>query len=83
MRMNLDEAIAHCEERIDCTDCGREHKQLRNWLVMLRKYIERDIPQPVKKISLSGRGVCPACGELMAINVKNFCDNCGQAIKLN
>lgn len=81
--MNLDEAISYCEEKIDCTECGKKYKQLRNWLKMLQKYISKDIPQPVKKISLSGRCLCPVCGELMAINAKHFCDNCGQAIKLN
>ena len=48
---------------------------------ILTNRISRDIPQQVKQMSLSGRSVCPACKKLMAINVKHFCDNCGQAIK--
>lgn len=48
---------------------------------VLTNHISRDIPQQVKQVSLSGRSVCPACGKLMAINVKRFCDHCGQAIK--
>ena len=48
---------------------------------VLTNRISRDIPQQVKQVSLSGRSVCPVCKKLMAINVKRFCDNCGQAIK--
>ena len=48
---------------------------------VLTNRISRDIPQQVKQVFLSGRSVCPACKKLMAINVKHFCDHCGQAIK--
>lgn len=30
--MTLDEAIEHCREKEDCSLCGQEHKQLREWL---------------------------------------------------
>lgn len=30
--MTLDEAIEHCKEKEDCSACGQEHKQLREWL---------------------------------------------------
>jgi len=30
--MTLNEAIQHCREKEDCTKCGQEHKQLRQWL---------------------------------------------------
>ena len=30
--MTLDEAIEHCREKEDCSACGQEHKQLREWL---------------------------------------------------
>ena len=30
--MTLDEAIEHCKEKEDCTACGQEHRQLREWL---------------------------------------------------
>lgn len=50
---------------------------------ILTNHISRDIPQQVKQVSLSGRSVCLACKKLMAIDVKRFCDNCGQAIKRN
>lgn len=34
--MTLDEAIKHCEEKIDCTECGKQHKQLMRWLKELQ-----------------------------------------------
>ena len=37
-RLTLDEAIKHCEEKIDCTQCGEEHRQLAEWLRQLQKY---------------------------------------------
>lgn len=30
--MTLEEAIKHCEEKADCTECGKEHQQLAHWL---------------------------------------------------
>jgi len=79
--LTLDETIQHCEEKVNCTECGKEHKQLANWLKMLQKYLNRDTPMQITEGSLSGRYVCPSCGELMVLGVRNFCDNCGQAIK--
>lgn len=38
--MTLSEAIKHCEERIDCSECGKEHKQLAEWLTELKRYKE-------------------------------------------
>lgn len=80
--MTLDEAILHCEEKCDCTECGMEHRQLANWLKTLREYYERDTPMKVTHISLAGKYTCPQCGELMALGVKKFCDVCGQALKI-
>ena len=37
-RLTLDEAIKHCEEKTDCTQCGEEHRQLAEWLRELQKY---------------------------------------------
>ena len=34
--MTLDEAIEHCQEKINNTPCGLEHLQLRNWLIELK-----------------------------------------------
>lgn len=39
-RLTLDEAIKHCEEKTDCTQCGEEHRQLAEWLRELQKYRE-------------------------------------------
>ena len=37
--MTLDEAIEHCEEKAKCGDsCGREHKQLAEWLRELKVF---------------------------------------------
>ena len=36
--LTLDEAIKHCEEKTDCTQCGEEHRQLAEWLRELQKY---------------------------------------------
>ena len=36
--MTLDEAIKHCLEKSDCTECGKEHLQLANWLKELLQY---------------------------------------------
>ncbi len=79
--MTLDEAIKHCEEKSDCTECGMEYRQLRNWLKMAQKYISRDTPKMVKNGCLVGNYICPSCGELMALAVENYCDKCGQAIR--
>ena len=35
--MSLDEAIEHCNEKIDSTPCGLEHLQLRDWLIELKE----------------------------------------------
>ena len=32
MTMNLDEEIQHYREKEDCTPCGQERRQLREWL---------------------------------------------------
>jgi hypothetical protein len=39
--MTLDEAIKHCEDKIDDTPCGKDHLQLRNWLIEL-KHLKND-----------------------------------------
>jgi len=81
--MTIEEAIEHCEEKTDCTECGLEHWQLGNWLKTLKEYIEKDIPKQVTQGCLTGKCICPRCGERMALGVKNYCDICGQAIRLN
>lgn len=34
--MTLDEAIQHCRYKENCSQCGQEHKQLREWLEELK-----------------------------------------------
>ena len=72
--LSLTEAI---ERPYDC-----EERQLRNWLIMLSEYLERDTDMQVEEICLLGNSICPACGERMALGVENFCDKCGQKIKI-
>jgi hypothetical protein len=72
--LSLTEAI---ERPYDC-----EERQLRNWLIMLSEYLERDTDIQVEEICLLGNSICPACGERMALGVENFCDKCGQKIKI-
>lgn len=43
--MTITEAIQHCREKEDCTLCGQEHRQLREWLeelLFLRKLLYAD-----------------------------------------
>lgn len=37
-RLTLSEAIKHCEEKTDCTQCGEGHRQLAEWLRKLQSY---------------------------------------------
>jgi len=77
--MTLDEAIIYCEEKTDCTECGMEHKQLGNWLKMLKKYIDLDTPKCVKEETLHGYPICPTCGRVMLLCAVRC--NCGQRIR--
>lgn len=38
--MTLDEAIEHCREKEDCSLCGQEHKQLREWLEDYKRLLQ-------------------------------------------
>ena len=49
-RLTLDEAIKHCEEKTDCTQCGEEHRQLAEWLRELQKY--KDLEEQGRLITL-------------------------------
>ena len=48
--MTLSEAITHCEKKIDCTQCGKEHRQLAEWLKELQKY--KDLEEQGRLIEL-------------------------------
>ena len=49
-RLTLDEAIKHCEEKTDCTQCGEEHRQLAEWLRELQKH--RDLKEQDRLVVL-------------------------------
>ena len=74
MLMSLQQAK---ENPLEC-----EEFQLKNWLSQLDEYLKRDAEMKVVRQALNGKCVCPACGKLMALEVKEFCDNCGQKITL-
>ena len=45
--MTLDEAIQHCRDKENCSQCGQEHRQLRKWLKELKDLRSRyNIPTP-------------------------------------
>ena len=45
--MTLDEAIQHCLDKENCSQCGQEHRQLREWLEELKELRSRyNIPTP-------------------------------------
>jgi hypothetical protein len=56
--MTLDEAIEHCEEKAKCGDsCGREHKQLAEWLRELkvfRKIFKENVKEKPKHKRVHG-----------------------------
>ena len=49
-RLTMQEAIKHCEEKTDCTQCGEEHRQLAEWLKELQKY--KDLEEQDRLIKL-------------------------------
>lgn len=45
--MTLDEAIQHCRDKENCSQCGQEHKQLREWLEELKELRSQyNLPTP-------------------------------------
>lgn len=41
--LTLDEAIEHCREKTDCTECGKQHLQLAEWLEELKQIRDRQL----------------------------------------
>lgn len=85
--ITLDEAIKHCEEKADCSECGKEHEQLAYWLKELKIYKEKDIKKrPLKivdrynpKFGEIRVGICPSCNA--AVWDCDFrCINCNQSL---
>lgn len=49
--MTLDEAIQHCRDRENCSQCGQEHKQLREWLEELKELRSQyNLPKPHSRL---------------------------------
>ena len=81
--MTENEAIRHCEERAKiCDECGKEHKQLAEWLKELLKYREictvGEIKSIKKYIDLKRRCGTPTntidvCAEYIAIGTVEEC----------
>lgn len=45
--MTLDEAIQHCRDKENCSQCGQEHKRLREWLEELKDLRSKyNLPTP-------------------------------------
>ena len=79
--MTLDEAIQHCKEKEDCTACGQEHKQLREWLEDYKKLKEKDTPKHVTPSYHSyGFYCCPNCKSEYWHKSVSYCGNCGQKL---
>lgn len=41
-RLTLNEAIEHCYEKTDCSECGQQHAQLAKWLKELKQYSDAE-----------------------------------------
>lgn len=62
--MTLNEAIQHCIEKFDCTECGKEHEQLAEWLEELKRF--KDLQDQGRLLELPcavGDTVYAYCGE--------------------
>lgn len=90
--MTLDEAIQHCLEMADCTNCGREHLQLASWLTELKQLREvtnmeekhgRWIKEPGEwhlndeKRTPVNILKCSECGTPFQNAPYNYCPHCG------
>lgn len=78
--MTLDEAIQHCRDKENCSQCGQEHKQLREWLEELKDLRTRyNIPTPHGRLIDADAHIQSLkenqCGERCRKN--HDCVNCG------
>lgn len=80
--MTIDEAIQHCDEKSDCSECGKEHKQLAHWLRELRLLRKR--LEPNSKICMADEDcvTCVTCGSDVNVTDEDFCfcPYCGQRL---
>lgn len=78
--MTLDEAIQHCRDKENCSQCGQEHKQLREWLEELKDLRSQyNLPKPHGRLIDADAHIQSLkenqCGERCR---KNYdCVNCG------
>lgn len=82
--MNLQEAIRHCEEKTDCTECGKEHMQLVEWLKEYENLKELNMAKKPNGLSINMEsmrlGNCPNCNKLLADKFDEHHCECGQRI---
>lgn len=71
-RLTLDEAIQHCLEKSDCSECGQEHAQLAEWLKELKQLRQKtfDVEAVVNVVREAGAKLC--CNK----SCNNNCDCC-------
>lgn len=79
--MTLDEAIRHAEEIAEsrCDECGREHRQLAEWLKDYKRLLEKE-PKTGHWIDhQKGRWIYAKCSECETVHdtQTNYCPNCG------
>lgn len=68
--MTLDEAIQHCRDKENCSQCGQEHKQLREWLEELKELRSQyNLPKP------HGRLIDADALSLRYIDIANYPSN--------
>lgn len=81
--MTIEEAIKHCKAKENCTECGKEHGQLRQWLEELQILRNKATPKRPRQ------NECPNCKKFVPIlhicdevrdNKTTYCQYCGQAI---
>lgn len=78
--MTLDEAIQHCRDKENCSQCGQEHKQLREWLEELKDLRSQyNLPKPHGRLIDADAHIQSLkenqCGERCRKN--HDCVNCG------
>lgn len=88
--MTLEEAIKHCHEKSCNTKCGREHKQLAQWLEELLEFRKTVQYGKWKRECYMGdcEYYCSLCGEHALYEENSFsnvlskyCPNCGHKMR--
>jgi rubrerythrin len=96
--MTIEEAIQHCHEvaEKECTECGKEHLQLAEWLAELKKlrqlqnsmqnddyalWILEEGDYDIYEGVTPDKYICNKCG-CIEYRKSRFCPNCGRTMKL-